>query len=92
MQLRKVRVIVSGIVQGVGFRYFTRQEATRLHLSGRATNLHDGTVEVIAYGDSRLVSLLIEWLKQGPRSARVDALQVEELEIDGSETTEFQAY
>ena len=49
---RSVRIQVYGIVQGVGFRYFTQQEASRLGLCGRATNLSDGSVEVLAQGDA----------------------------------------
>lgn len=92
MQLRKIRVLVHGVVQGVGFRYFTRQEATRLHLTGRATNQADGSVEVIACGDSRLIERLIIWLHQGPPSAHVDRIDVADLAIDGTETDDFRAY
>lgn len=92
MQQRKIRVLVYGVVQGVGFRYFTRQEANRLHLSGRATNLNDGSVEVIASGDSRLVERLIMWLHQGPPSAHVERIVVEDLKIDGTENHDFRAY
>lgn len=92
MQLRKIRVLVHGVVQGVGFRYFTRQEAMRLHLTGRATNQADGSVEVIAFGDSRLIELLIAWLHQGPPSAHVDRIDIEDLSIDGTETHDFRAY
>lgn len=59
-QIRCVKVLVYGMVQGVGFRYYTQQEAHRLGLSGHATNLADGSVEVVAQGESKAVDKLIE--------------------------------
>ncbi|MTH46796.1 acylphosphatase [Intestinirhabdus alba] len=64
---------VYGRVQGVGFRYTTRQEAQRLGLTGYAKNRDDGSVEVVACGEAERVKMLLAWLKEGgPRSARVD--------------------
>lgn len=91
-QLRSVRVQVYGVVQGVGFRYYTQQEASRLGLCGRATNLSDGSVEVIAQGDSHAVDKLIRWLQSGPRTASVDNIEVTELAAGSVNTTSFRAY
>ena len=91
-QTRSVKVLVYGIVQGVGFRYFTQQEAHRLGLSGHATNLADGTVEVVAQGESKAVDKLIEWLKSGPRTASVDSIEVTELDSSAANTGSFRAY
>ncbi|KGQ70756.1 acylphosphatase [Chelonobacter oris] len=64
---------VHGIVQGVGFRYFTWRKACELGLKGNVRNLSDGSVLVIAEGDGAQVDSLRRWLQQGgPRSARVD--------------------
>ncbi|MGL5701272.1 MAG: acylphosphatase [Kluyvera sp.] len=69
---------VYGNVQGVGFRYFTQQEAMRLGLRGYAANLDDGSVEVVACGAGEQVEKLLAWLKAGgPRSARVDKVLME---------------
>ncbi|AIR01985.1 acylphosphatase [Pluralibacter gergoviae] len=69
---------VYGRVQGVGFRYSTRQEALRLGLTGYARNLDDGSVEVLACGGAEEVEKLLSWLKAGgPRSARVDKVVTE---------------
>ena len=69
---------VYGQVQGVGFRYFTQQEAVRLNLRGYAKNLDDGSVEVLACGNDEQVEKLLAWLKAGgPRSARVDKVLAE---------------
>ncbi len=73
--MSKVCIIawVYGRVQGVGFRYTPQHEAQRLGLTGYAKNMDDGSVEVVACGESDRVEQLMKWLKAGgPRSARVD--------------------
>lgn len=90
--LKHVRVQVYGIVQGVGFRYFTQQQAQKLNISGHATNLSDGSVEVIAQGEQPSVDTLIEWLKTGPRSASVDFIEVTDLDISTEMPNHFRAY
>jgi acylphosphatase len=76
---QRVQVIVSGLVQGVGFRAATRREALRLHVHGSAMNLDDGTVEVILAGPTGGIERLSDWLASGPSSARVDSIQVRNL-------------
>ncbi|MEG1122725.1 MAG: acylphosphatase [Citrobacter sp.] len=73
--MSKVCIIawVYGRVQGVGFRYTAQHEAQRLGLTGYAKNMNDGSVEIVACGESEQVEQLMKWLKAGgPRSARVD--------------------
>ena len=65
------RFVVSGKVQGVFFRASTASVAHRLGLRGRAWNLQDGTVLVVALGPGSAVDELGDWLKQGPPSAQV---------------------
>jgi acylphosphatase len=69
--LLRMRIVVSGRVQGVGFRYATVTEARRLGLVGWARNAPDGSVEILADGDATAVGKLIAWCRQGPPSARV---------------------
>jgi acylphosphatase len=73
------RFVVSGVVQGVGFRWFVARHARALGLSGYARNLPDGRVEVVADGadDSALVRLE-ERLRAGPAHARVADVQRED--------------
>jgi acylphosphatase len=71
------RYLVSGRVQGVGFRASTRAEAQRLGVRGHARNLPDGRVEVLAAGEPSALAALEAWLRQGPALARVDGLVVE---------------
>ena len=78
MTQRCIKAWVHGQVQGVGFRYSTQAQAQQLGLSGHARNLDDGSVEVLACGDSAQLEQLLAWLKAGgPRSARVDRVLTE---------------
>lgn len=62
---------VEGRVQGVWFRESTRREAVPLGITGYARNMPDGSVEVLACGDSEALDRLGDWLNQGPPMARV---------------------
>ena len=77
---RKVQlfVLITGKVQGVGFRNFTQRNAQQLGINGYAKNLPNGKVEVVAEGDKSQLDALIALLKVGPRYARVDSLHVDE--------------
>jgi acylphosphatase len=66
---------VRGKVQGVGFRFSTRQEAERLGLVGSATNRPDGSVEVIAEGPPSAIRQLLAWLNSAHAPGRVDAVE-----------------
>ena len=68
------RFTVSGRVQGVGFRMCTVDVAQGLGLDGWVRNLPDGRVEGVAAGDPVPLARLRDWLRGGPPSARVDAL------------------
>ncbi len=70
--MRCERLLVSGRVQGVGFRYWTVRQAGELGLGGYVRNLPDGRVEVVASGDGRAVERLARLCEQGPWSARVE--------------------
>ena len=72
--MSQLHVRVSGVVQGVGFRWFVRERARRLGLAGWIRNLPDGSVEVAAAGDEKQLQLLRAELQQGPRGAAVDQL------------------
>lgn len=74
------QIIVHGRVQMVGFRYATVQQALQLGLTGHAINLNNGDVEVQVFGDKVDRDKLILWLREGPDSAQVDALEISALE------------
>jgi acylphosphatase len=73
------RFVVSGRVQGVGYRAFATRMARSLGLEGGARNLDDGRVEVIAAGQEHAVLRFESALHEGSRSARVDSVEIEEL-------------
>ena len=75
-----LRVRISGRVQGVGFRWFVREEARRLGLSGWVMNLPDGEVEVAAGGEAASLVRLRRALEVGPSGARVDRVE----DVDGA--------
>lgn len=72
--MNAVRYVVSGRVQGVGFRWFVMREAARLDLAGYVRNLPDGTVEVVAQGAVAALVSLESALRHGPPAARVDGV------------------
>ena len=68
------RYVVRGRVQGVGFRFFVEREAHMLGIAGWVRNNFDGTVEVLAMGSREQLMGLRGRLREGPRAARVDAV------------------
>lgn len=66
------RFVVSGQVQGVGFRYSAMAQARRLGLTGWVANRPDGAVEGVVGGDAAVLGRFREWLQQGPPAARVE--------------------
>lgn len=75
----RVRVVVSGRVQGVGFRYSTISEGRRMGLLGWVRNTADGDVEIVAEGPAAAVRQLVAWCSVGPPSARVDRVDCKEM-------------
>lgn len=71
------RFRVRGRVQGVGFRWWTRQRAEALGLCGTVRNCEDGSVEILVAGPPEAVAELESALAHGPTSARVQALESE---------------
>lgn len=69
-------ILVSGIVQGVGYRYWTERTARQLGLHGWVRNLDDGRVEIYVEGEPHRIRALIEQAKTGPRSAEVSDVSI----------------
>lgn len=80
---RAKRYYVSGIVQGVGYRYFARGVATRMGIAGYTRNLSDGRVEVYAIGSAESLGSLRAALERGPQSASVSRVVEEDAEVEG---------
>lgn len=84
MQTRVI-IIVKGLVQGVGYRYFCYRKAQEYDITGYAKNLIDSSVEVLAEGNKNLVNDFIKELKTGPSNSFVKSVYVEELESGSPE-------
>ncbi len=82
---RAIRAIVSGEVQGVGFRDATRRRAEALGVAGWVRNADDGTVAVHAEGPPAAVEALIDFLRRGPRGAVVEDVAIEQVRAEGHE-------
>ena len=73
----RLRIIVSGRVQGVFFRAAAAGQARALGVCGYARNLDDGTVEIVGEGTRTVLDQLVAWARQGPRTARVEDVRLE---------------
>lgn len=80
--MRRVKILISGRVQGVYFRMFAHNKAKHLGINGYVRNLPDGRVEIIAEADNSSIGKLIKWCHKGPVTARVDDVEIIELESD----------
>ncbi|NOX38330.1 MAG: acylphosphatase [Calditrichaeota bacterium] len=78
-----VYVRVFGMVQGVGYRFFTQRKAREYGLVGYVRNMPDGSVEVYAEGDREVLENFLLDLRRGPVMARVDDMRVEWREASG---------
>jgi acylphosphatase len=78
----QARLVVSGRVQGVGYRDWTIRTAQRLGLTGWVRNRVDGSVEALIVGEDGAVGEMIEACRRGPRLAAVDAVDVEPVDLD----------
>lgn len=79
--MRRVKILVSGRVQGVYFRVFTQNKAKHFGLKGTVRNLPDGRVEIIAEAEHPVMEKFIKWCHKGPVTARVDNVEIDELPI-----------
>lgn len=79
------RIVISGLVQGVAFRYYTRARARQAGVAGWVRNLPDGRVEALIEGDPAAVEDVIGWCRKGPPASRIDQVKV----FDEPATGEF---
>ena len=78
-------VRVTGLVQGVFFRAWTKEQADELGVTGWVRNCRDGSVEAQIEGDAQALDQLVERLRLGPPSSQVDDVRAEQVQPDGSE-------
>lgn len=87
--MRKVKILVSGRVQGVYFRVFTQNKAKHFAVNGTVRNLPDGRVEIVAEADHITIDKFIKWCHKGPITARVDNVEVTDLEAGEAAFSSF---
>jgi acylphosphatase len=83
------RAVLSGRVQGVGFRFFAERAAREIRVKGWVRNRHDGTVETVAEGEAEAVRQYLDRLRAGPAGSRVTALDEEDVPARGYDSFEI---
>ena len=76
MERTAKRLLITGRVQGVGFRFYLQRKARELGLTGWVRNCRDGSVEAVIQGSAEAVETMIAWARRGPASAVVAGVQV----------------
>ncbi|MBI4398210.1 MAG: acylphosphatase [Candidatus Omnitrophica bacterium] len=84
----RMRIKVTGYVQGVAFRAYAERVARQHHLTGWVRNLSDGSVEIVAEGEKKNLLRLKDWAERGPSLARVSRISVSEEPATG-EVSDF---
>ncbi len=87
--IRTVNILISGRVQGVYFRRFTKNKAQDLGITGTVRNLEDGRVEIIAQAKADALEPFIQWCHKGPITARVDHVEITKLSANSDQFEEF---
>lgn len=89
MAYRRIHTFVSGRVQGVGYRYSTRDLALQLRLTGWVKNLPDGRVEAVFEGDDPSLQKMLQWCRQGPSGSIVKDVEVYDEPLEGLQSFEI---
>ena len=87
MKQQRVRLLVSGNVQGVFFRQALKVIAKKNNVLGWVRNLKDGRVEAMLEGDNKFINSVIEWTRIGPANSRVDDIEVSNEEFKNEFST-----
>ncbi len=81
---KRIYARIYGVVQGVGFRWFTKRIADELDIKGYVRNMDDGSVEVLAVGNEKDLEIFFEKLKEGPALSKVERIEKKEVEVEGT--------
>lgn len=76
--MKAYRIVIKGIVQGIGFRYFTRMAANRFTISGWVRNCPDGSVEIHCEGEESNLQHFLAEIRKGPSGLKVDTFEIKE--------------
>ena len=79
MYKKQIHIVISGRVQGVGFRYFALHKAEQLSITGWVKNTSDGKVEIEALGEPQNLNTFIDWMKIGPTRAIIRTFSVSDI-------------
>ena len=80
--MKTYKIVISGEVQGINFRFFTKKKADELGIKGYIKNLENGNVEAIFQGDEDSIKKIINWCKKGPSSAKVDSIEINQIKLE----------
>ena len=83
--MKTIRIFISGLVQGVLFRAFVKEQADNLGVNGYVRNLDDGRVEVVVEGYENDVNRMIELCKRGSPQSKVKDVEIEKMKNQGFE-------
>ena len=81
--MKRLELKIQGLVQGIGFRYYSSQEAQKLALIGFVANTLDGSVEIIAEGPEQVLESFLDWCYNGVVSSRVDNIEINWAKVTG---------
>lgn len=84
-QIKRYHVILDGIVQGVGMRYFCKTTADRLGLTGNVKNLSNGKVEIYVQGSQDVIDSFLEIIRKGNGYSQVYAMDIHEVPVEKHE-------
>jgi len=87
---RTVNILISGRVQGVYFRRFTLNKAKDLGIKGTVKNREDDRVEIVAQAEDDILEAFIAWCHKGPITARVDKVEVTDMQTSENEFSSFE--
>lgn len=90
MEIKGVHCFVTGRVQGVGFRYFTKRTAEAHSVHGRVRNLADGRVEALLIGSADALQLVLKSLRQGPPHSEVTSVAASDWNVSSLTYSDFQ--
>lgn len=74
--MSQLKLRITGRVQGVSFRWYAKQQADALGITGYAKNLPDGSVEIVAEGPERKLEAFVAWCRKGPAAAQVQNVEI----------------
>jgi len=89
--MKRIHILITGKVQGISFRYYTKKKAEELQIKGWVKNLPNGDVEIVVEGNNSNITSFMDWCKTGPSLANVKNIAINE-EQPTNEFSTFSIY